>query len=250
MPSNLNNQPVENKKPWYRLSLDFHLGKMKLNKKIGPVVSRKKNIKDIRSRSVSDGTDGIGVENPGVLDIDLIKDEVPVIFDKKKHFYTLGAFIILSLFLVFEVYFFLYTWERQEISKKSVALQEEVTRLDQEIAYFQKQAAPAIEFKKQIISATPLFVSHTYWNNLFSFLERNTLVDVYYSGFVGDTSGSYLLHSWVKDFRAISFQLKTILADSHTANAKISNEKVNGGDQSLGVMFDLGLSVKPSIFTE
>jgi hypothetical protein len=259
MPSNLTS-PDKDSRPWYKRSIslaNFDLAKVlhsfsfkpKKKKAVTSTIA-KKNIKDIRSKPTSDGTDGVGVENPEILDIDLIKDEVPVIFEKKKNLYTLGAFIILALFLVFEVYFFLYSWERQEIRKKALALQEEITRLDQEIAVAKTQATPAIEFKNQINSAAPIFGGHVYWTNLFSFLEKNTLADVYYSGLTGDTSGNYLLHSWVKDFRAISFQLKTVLADGHTADAKISNEKVVGGDQNLGVTFDFGLSIKSKIFTE
>ena len=129
-------------------------------------------------------------------------------------------------------------------------MQAEVTILDKEISNYKKEAAPAIEFKDKINKFGSVFNNHIYWTNLFSYLERNTLADVYYSGLSGDVSGTYSLHSWVKDFRAISFQLKTVLADRHTSSAKISNEKVNGGDQSLGVMFDLGLNVRPSIFNE
>lgn len=256
MLSNPNKQPAGDQTPWYKRSIDFSnidwkkIFSFKGHKKRIVSSAVKLNIKDIRSKSKNDGVDGIGVENPEILDIDLIKDEVPVIFEKKKNLYTLGAFAILSFFLVFEVYFFLYSWERQEIRKKATALEEEVARLDQEIASYRTDAAPATDFRNKITSASPLFNNHIYWNNLFSFLERNTLADVYYSGFSGDTSGAYALHSWVKDFRAISFQLKTVLNDNHVANAKISNEEVNGGDQSLGVKFDLGISVKPGIFTE
>jgi|GEM_PF-1383999 len=259
MPANLNNHPVEDKRPWYKKPLnlsDFSFAKIlawfkrRSRKKGGVETASKKNIKDIRSKHSNDGADGVGVENPDILDIDLIKDEVPVIFDKKKNLYTLGTFAILSFFLVFEVYFFLYSWERQEIRKKAIALQEEVTRLDNEISSYQNQAMTATDFKNKISSASPLFDNHIYWTNLFAFLEKNTLADVYYSGLTGDTSGTYLLHSMVKDFRAISFQLKTVLADSHAVSAKISGEKVNSGDQSLGVTFDLGIAVKPSIFTE
>jgi hypothetical protein len=254
-----NNQPAKESKPWYKKSLDlsnlnlakiFHSGlKKKKSKTISG--SSKKLIKDIRSKPANDGADGVGVENPDVLDIDLIKDEVPVIFDKKKNLYTLGAFIILSLFLVFEIYFFLYSWERQEIRKKAVALQEEAARLDQEISSFKAQAALATEFKNEINNASQVFNSHIYWTNLLSFLERNTLADVYYSGLTGDTSGTYLLHSWAKDFRAVSFQLTTILKDTdHTAKAETSNAKIVSGDPALGTTFDLGLSIKPGIFTE
>lgn len=260
MPSNLNSQLVKDKRPWYKKPISLsdlnpsnllHSSNRFLKrKKTGLNLVTKKNIKDIRSKPMSDGTDGIGVENPDILDIDLIKDEIPVIFDKKKNLYTLGAFVILSLFLVFEIYFFLYSWEDQEIRKKAIALEEEVARLDQEISAVKEKASDAIEFKDSLSSAGPIFSGHIYWSNLLSYLERNTLADVYYSGLTGDTSGTYLLHSWVKDFRAISYQLKTVISDNHTANAKISNEKVNGGDQSLGVLFDLGLTVKPDIFIE
>ncbi len=240
--------------PWYKKKLDF---RSLLNRFSHPAVKAevvkdtapKRVIKDIRAKAAA-SDDTSTVKNPDILDIDLIKDEVPVIFDSKKHLYALAAFIMLSFFLVFEVYFFLYSWEKQEISKKADALTEEITRLDGQIIELKKEAASATDWRNRMNSITPVFNNHVYWSNLLRYLENNTLADVYYSGLSGDTGGSYLLHSWVKDFRAISFQLKTILADNLTASAKISNEKVNNGDQSQGVLFDLNLSVKPRLFTE
>jgi hypothetical protein len=191
-------------------------------------------------------------KSPEVLDIDLIKDEIPVIFDKQKYMRMLWWFVGLAVVFVALVYLALYLWEAQEIKKKSDALSSEISKLDGEIASYREQAVLASILKDRGESIAPIVGRHIYWNNFFKFLEKNTLANVYYSGFSGDVSGKYVLHATVDDFRATSFQIKSFIADSHTESAKITNEEmIDGSDgERTSEIFDLNLSVKPSLFNE
>jgi len=185
-----------------------------------------------------------------LLDMDLIKDEVPVVFDWRAHWHKLLWFVLLALFLVAQLYLILYFWEKQEINKKADVIGKEITNLNTKIEQAKVKASDALAFEARNKTFTPLFYGHVYWTNLFSYLEKNTLSNVFYSGFNGSLSGSYVLKAGTNDYRAIGAQIKIFTADQYTAQAKTDNENVQGKgkDSSLGVLFDFNLSVKPSLF--
>lgn len=193
-----------------------------------------------------------------MLKMDLIKDEIPVIFDWNKHWRRLAIFVVIGLILVAQIYLVLYFWERQEIKKKTDNLAVEVGRLNQEIAEAKDKASPAMEFIMLNNDIAPVFVSHVYWNNFFAYLEKNTLADVFYSEFSGSLSGPYLLHAGTEDYRALSEQVRIFSADENTVAAKTDNEVIAKNEESAvkekklkpGVMFDFVVSVKPELFTK
>lgn len=191
-----------------------------------------------------------GNHNPEILDIDLIKDEVPVEFEGRKNFRMLLVFSVLALLLVGQVYLVLLNWEKREIQKRSEHLKQEMELVNNQIEVAKEEASGALSLRNKLNLIYPTFSRHVYWSNFFNFLERNTLAQVYYSGFSGDTSGKYILRSYVSDFRAISFQLKTMLADKYARSCAISNEEMANGNNNVGVIFNMDLSVNPSIFTE
>ena len=188
--------------------------------------------------------------NPKILDLDLIKDEVEVVFDWKKNLQFLGGFILITALLIAEVYVTLYLWEQNEIYSKTESLRQETALVDTEIATAKANASEATDFMNKINSLSSFFGQHIYWTDFFKYIEKNTLADVSYSGFKGDTGGSYSLTSFVQDFRAIGVQLKTFLADSHSTQATVSNEKINNGGKSVGVNFNLNLVINRNLFTE
>ncbi len=186
-----------------------------------------------------------------LLDMDLIKDEVPVSFDWRSHWRKLMWFVFLALFLVVQLYLLLYFWERQEIRKKTDILGREVSTLNTKIEQAKVKATPALQFIAKNNTVAPLFYGHVYWNNFFSYLEKNTLSNVFYSGFTGSLSGNYTLKSGTTDYRALGAQVKSFSSDEYTAQAKTDSEVIDDqGTRSLGVLFDFNLTVKPSLFTK
>ncbi len=211
-----------------------------LRKKLNSPAVAKKNTKN-----------KAGVTGLSLLEMDLIKDEVPVSFDWRGHWRKMILFALVALFLVAQLYLVLFFWERQEIKKKSDALGEEISNLNTEIEQAKKKAGSALQFNAKNRTISPLFFGHVYWNNFFSYLEKNTLSSVYYSGFTGSLSGNYILKAGTTDYRALGAQVRSFTSNEYTAQAKTEGEKIDdSGKSSLGVLFDFNLTVKPSLFTK
>ena len=201
-----------------------------------------------------------GKSSPGLdlLKMDLIKDEIPVVFDWGKHWRRLAIFVFVALILVAQLYLVLYFWERQEIKKKTDNLAVEVERLNNEINLAKDKALPAMDFVTLNNSVAPIFNSHIYWNNFFSYLEKNTLADVFYSEFSGSLSAPYLLHAGTEDYRALSEQVRIFSADENTVNVRTDNEAIANKEEKTekdskpkpGVVFDFILSVQAGLFTK
>jgi hypothetical protein len=190
--------------------------------------------------------------NPKILEVDLIQDEIPVKFEAKKYFSYLAIFLILSLFLLGEIWFMLDSWEKREIYKKTQLVKDEIAKVEQSIAEVEAQSTEAVIFKNRLEIGKSLYLQHIYWTNFLSYLEKNTLANLFYSGLDVDTSGKYAFKAMTNDYRAIGAQLKYFNKSADTILAKISNENIDDASSTVSetkVYFDLDLNIKSDIFT-
>ena len=103
-----------------------------------------------------------------------------------------------------------------------------------------------------------LIDTHIYWNNIFKFFEDTTLPSVTYSGFGGDTEGSYGLAATARDTRAFLRQIEILRSNPYVLKADTNAIRIGGGPSSTDkenptsamntVVFDLKLSLNPEIF--
>lgn len=56
-------------------------------------------------------------QNPKILEVNLIRDEMPVVFDFKKHISTLFFALLVAVLFVAEIYFGLNWWSAYENSR-------------------------------------------------------------------------------------------------------------------------------------
>jgi len=190
------------------------------------------------------------ISNPKILEMDLISDQIEISFDWKKNLSILGVFVLVSLVLVGEVYLTLFLWQKNEIYSKTEKLKVESQSITQEIQTNKEKAAAALVFKNRLEVIEPILAKHIYWTNFFTYLQEKTLADVFYSGFSGGVDGNYALKAFVKDFRAIGVQLKAFLNGDKTNTAIITNERIDNSGKDVGVIFDLGLSIKSDLFNK
>ena len=102
-----------------------------------------------------------------------------------------------------------------------------------------------------------------YWSNFFSFLEKNTLPNVFYQDFSGDTSGEYILKARTDNFDSMAKQLKVlrraadVLEVDSEGGDMIKNEPVvdESGTSSevtttpaTQLHFSIKLKIKPELF--
>lgn len=170
-----------------------------------------------------------------VLETDLIKDEVEIKFEWKKDLPGAFALFIIAFILILETYLFLSWWGESRGVENSHYLEREITYIKGEIEKIKGDYETSNAFKNRLIVSSNALNQHIYWTNLFSFLEKNTLKNLYYNSFSGNLSGTYVLPATTNDVRAISYQSKVLLTDPNISLAEVSdeqiiNEAVSGGD--------------------
>jgi len=190
--------------------------------------------------------------NPKVLEVNLVKDEVGVEFNWRKHLVSLFLALLVAGVLVAEIYYGLDWWQKQEESK-TVALNAEYDIVGQQIKNIGNNSKDFVVFKDKVILTKNLADSHIYWTNFFNWLEKTTLNSVSYSGFSGDTSGNYSLTAMAKTFSDISWQVKAFSDSKLVDLVRVDSGSAGRGDDknalsSDSVSFAISLKVKPQIF--
>lgn len=192
------------------------------------------------------------IDNLQLLESDLIKDEVPVYFELNKHLVAFFALLLVSFVLIMELYFLLSWWEKNRSIENSYYLQDEISVVNKEKSELEQKYVEVFNFKNKMSSSFSVLDKHTYWTRFFSFLEQNTLKNVYFKKFNGDIGGSYILPSVTDDVRAISYQSKYFSADRRAVNVFISDEEIGEGGigpDSGFVNFNINLNLDPKTFT-
>jgi len=190
------------------------------------------------------------LQNPKILEVNLIRDEVVISFDWNKNLSILAVVLFITGLFVVEIYFGLSWWEEQEI-KNSQAISEDLISLNKEISEIQKQADSSLAYKAKAAEVAKLLSDHVYWSNLFSWLEKNTLSTVRYSGFSGTLSGAYSLSAVASSLADVSWQAKALMDDPLTKHVEIGGAAVSGGGgqgAAGSVSFNMLLEVNPDIF--
>lgn len=192
------------------------------------------------------------LQNPKILEVNLIKDEVRISFDWNKNISVLMVVLFIASFLVAEVYFGLDWWEKQEIIKAK-ALEEDIVKVNRDISKIKATADEALNYKNKSIEVGRLLDNHIYWSSFFNWLEKNTLSTVKYDGFSGNTEGIYALNAKALSYAEVSWQVKAFLNDPLvknvevlSVNSSLTKDKTKSAD--TGVNFSLSFELSPEIF--
>jgi len=188
---------------------------------------------------------------PLVLETNLIKGEIVSYFEWQKKILTLvGAFFI-PIFLVGVIYLGLMFYQK-ESQAKNLALVKKFNELTDEIKREETGAEQIFSFQDELEITSEVFGQHIYWTNFFKFLEDNTIKDVYFTGFAGDTGGRYSLNALANNYGNIAEQVnafrnnKKVTAVEAAAGELVSGDRAN----ATKVKFTLNFSISKSIFTE
>ncbi len=204
--------------------------------------------------------------NPSVLDVNLIKDEIGVSFDWKKFWLKLFVMGVLSAAFIVQICLTLNDWQERE-DAKATELSSGFKQVSQELRSMKAESDTVAAFKEKLDLATNLMDNHLYWTNFFNWLEKKTLSSVKYDGFEGGVIGEYSLSANTNSYADISWQVKSFLDDDLTLAAKV--ESGSAGDNSAqasestdasssvpaqtddldgNVSFEIELQVNPEIF--
>jgi hypothetical protein len=186
-----------------------------------------------------------------ILATDLISGEVTVVFDWKKNILVLAFFVVVAGLLLVGIYQGLVLWEDKKITE-AIRGTEKFNELNTQISLEEKGIDEIIDLQKKLELIKQLLDRHIYWSNFFAFLERDTLADVYFDTFSGDTNGIYPLTGTTKDFKTLADQLTTLQADKmvNRATSRGGSAAIDKEGNTDQVTFNLELSVKKELFNK
>lgn len=192
-------------------------------------------------------------QNPKVLEVNLIKNEIPVDFEFAKHISTLIFSLAVTGLFIAEIYFGMNWWSQYE-SERVLTAEAKFSQVSKEIKDMKSDSDQILAFKKRVDLADALLSNHIYWTNFFNWLEKNTLSSVNYLGFSGESDGIYELQATAKSFRDISWQTRALLEDPAVVSvyvdsgsaARSEDEEQSGATEK--VSFVLNLKIDPKIF--
>ncbi len=193
-------------------------------------------------------------QNPKILEVNLIRDEMPVSFELKKHIGTLFFTLLVTVLFVAEVYIGLNWWSTYENARLEKS-QNRFNTVSEEIRQMKSASDQVSSFKERVELADSLLNRHVYWSNFFTWLEGNTLSSVSYQGFDGTINGEYELAAVTNAFRDLSWQSRVLLADPLVMSARVDSGSGGISDEEAEtkevgeISFSLSLKVNPDIFT-
>jgi len=186
-----------------------------------------------------------------VIETNLIQGEIITFFDWRSKIIILASAILIPVFVVAAIYYGLIFYQKSN-QAKNLAQAEKFAELEQNIAKEEAGLAGISDFEVKLKTVSKVFEKHLYWTNFFKFLEDNTIKNVYFSNFDGDTSGSYVMEALAVDYGSISEQV-----DAFKNNKEVTAVEAEGGDMVSGnnksqtlIKFVLNFTVQKNIFIE
>lgn len=215
------------------------------------------------------------LNNPKILEVNLIKEEEKFEFDWKRGTKALLFALGVTIFIIVELYLGLDWWQKDEEARLE-QVKAETSKVSKDVAEFRKTAADALAYQEKTLEVDRLLGEHIYWTNFFKWLEGNTLSTVSFGSFSGANDGKYALAGKAGSFAEVSWQIQQLANDPLVL--KVESMSVSSGEsrtreeidqqlaeaaknpvsedgeevviptESAGVSFNLALEINPTIF--
>ncbi|HQB50922.1 MAG TPA: hypothetical protein PLT32_01750 [bacterium] len=144
---------------------------------------------------------------PSLTETNLASGRTTLYFNWSKFWLALIQWLVVTLFFIAISGSMLYLWQQKQ-RRQSLEVSQRFGRIDQLISLTENEVGDVLDFRGRLIVVNDLLKNHIYWSDFFSFLEKNTLPNVFYQDFSGDTSGEYLLKARTDSFDSMAKQLK------------------------------------------
>lgn len=152
----------------------------------------------------------------------------------------LSISVLIAAALCYLIFLLKNEFQRQEIIKVSAEL-EGIGNLDQK-----QQENDVLKYQKKLADYIDIFKNHQFATNVFAFIERQTLPNVWFSRFsLNRKAASVELSGECDDQETFSRQLAIFEKNEYVQNMGLINSKLGGAGK---VQFNLNLSLDPKIF--
>ncbi|MBI4779515.1 hypothetical protein HY797_03645 [Candidatus Falkowbacteria bacterium] len=186
-----------------------------------------------------------------IIETNLIQGEFVTFFDWRSRITIIITAILMPIFIIGAVYYGLVFYQKSK-QAKNLAQAQKFAELEQTISKEEIGLKEILAFQGQLKIVSQIFEKHLYWTNFFKFLEDNTIRDVYFMDFDGDTSGNYVMDSLAVNYSSIAEQVNVF-----KNNKRVTAVQAEGGEMTKGddisqplIKFVLNFSVSKNIFME
>jgi hypothetical protein len=185
-----------------------------------------------------------------VLEVNLVKGEVVKFFDWQKGILIILVAIFSTTAFTSGIYWGISLWGANRQGSQNGDYLQQYYKISKQINDLNPQVNEILAFKTKLDQVNFLMERHIYWTNFFSFLEDNTLSNVYFSGFSGSVNGSYSLSATTDNLNAIDAQIKRLLVNKYIKNAAVDSGAVGSNNGKPVVSFSLSFILDPKIFLQ
>lgn len=208
---------------------------------------------------------------PAITETNLVNNQTTLYFNWNKFWLDLIQWLVVTLFFLSLCGSLFYLWRRNQ-TKQVGDIVQRLARINRLVNLTENEVSGVLDFRLRLIMVSELLNKHIYWNNFFSFLEKNTLPNVFYQDFIGDTNGDYILKARTDNFDSMAKQLKVfrqspdVLEVSSEGGEMVKNEPViieSSDEEQLDnqevivenivpvtqLNFSIRLKIKPELFS-
>ncbi len=183
-----------------------------------------------------------------ILEVNLVRGEIVKFFDWQRGILILLVAVFVTVAALSGIYWAISWWGSRNGAGASSDYLQQYYKISKEISDLNPKVDQVLAFKTKLDQVNFLLERHIYWTYFFSFLEDNTLSNVYFSGFNGTVNGSYSLQATTDNLDAIDAQIKKLLINPDIKQAEVDAGSVNGQGGKPTVQFSLSFVLDPKIF--
>lgn len=158
--------------------------------------------------------------------------------------------VIVLLVIILGGVFGILKWYQGKIMADIEKIDKDIASIEKQIKDLESEKKQAEILQKQFKVAEKLLAKHVYWSGVCSFLEKNTIPDVYFKNFIGGSDGQIAMSAVAKSYRAVAEQIVAF-----SAAEKIEKVSVTGATASVSptgetaeVNFEAKLKLNQEIF--
>ncbi len=185
-------------------------------------------------------------------DITLIPEEESA--DKEKRKTSKKAILLASVAIILALcgggLYFILGWYQGQADLDLQKIEADLGAAREKNQALDSERGEAQNFQKKLKIADKILGNHIYWTNLFSFLEKNTVADVYFVNLIGGDDGQIVMSGVAKSYAAMARQITAFRAGDQVSKVSVlsASASVDTEGNVTEINFDAKLQFNPKIF--
>lgn len=185
-------------------------------------------------------------------DITLIPEEESA--DKEKRKTSRRAILLASVAIILALCgvgsYLILGWYQEQIDFDLQKIEADLGAAREKNQALDSERGEAQDFQRKLKIADKLLENHIYWTNLFSFLEKNTVADVYFVNLIGGGDGQMVMSGVAKSYAAMARQITAFRAGDQVSKVSVlsASASVDTEGNVTEINFDAKLQFNPEIF--